>query len=125
LVLDDEKPSDNKASEAFKHKRSGYRLFKAGYPRQFVVKSNVKKGDERIYFLVRCNVFAEMWKKQYVVYVHLDQSSGDVVFAKCCCPAGIGGCCKHVAATLFQLLDYIELGLSEIPDDKTCTQELC
>ena len=38
--------------------------------------------------------------------------------------AGAGGCCKHVAATLYQLLDYIELGLSDIPDDKTCTQEL-
>jgi hypothetical protein len=25
---------------------------------------------------------------------------------------------------LYQLLDYIELGLSDIPDDKTCTQEL-
>ena len=29
-----------------------------------------------------------------------------------------------MAATLYQLLDYIELGLSDIPDDKTCTQEL-
>ena len=63
-------------------------------------------------------------KKQYIVYVHLDQSSGDVVFSKCCCPAGVGGRCKHVAATLFQLLDYVELGLSDIPDDKTCTQEI-
>ncbi len=68
-----------------------------------------------------CHVFAEMGKKQYIAYVHLDQSSGDVVYAKCCCPAGAGGCCKHVAATLFQLLDYVELGLSDIPDDKTCT----
>ena len=84
----------------------------------------MKKGDKAIYFLVRCHVFAEMRKKQYIVYVYLDQSSGDVVFSKCCCPAGVGGCCKHVAATLFQLLDYVELGLSDITDDKTCTQEI-
>ena len=36
----------------------------------------------------------------------------------------LGGRCKHVAANLLQLLDYIELGLSDIPDDKSCTQEL-
>ena len=62
-----------------------------------------------------------MRKKQHVVYVRLDQSSGDVVYLKCGCPASVGCCCKHVAATLFQLLDYIELGLSDIPDHKTCT----
>ena len=89
-----------------------------------MVKPNVKKGDKGICFLARCHVFAEMRKKQYIVYVHLDQSSGDVVYAKCCCPAGVGSRCKHVAATLFQLLDYVELGLSDIPDDKTCTQEI-
>ena len=32
--------------------------------------------------------------------------------------------CKHVAATFFQLLDFIELGLSDIPDEKTCTEEI-
>ncbi|CAB4024301.1 ATP-dependent DNA helicase PIF1 [Paramuricea clavata] len=65
-----------------------------------------------------------MKKNQYLVYVHLHQHSGDIAYAKCYCPAGAGGCCKHVAATLYQLLDYIELGLSDIPDDKSCTQEL-
>ena len=32
--------------------------------------------------------------------------------------------CKHVAAVLFQILDYIELELKEVPDDLTCTQVL-
>ena len=104
-------------------RKVGYKLFKAGYSRQFMVKPNVKK-DEAVHFLVRCYVNAEMKKKQYLVYVHLHQHSGDVTYAKCYCPAGAGGCCKHVAATLYQLLDYIELGLSDIPDDTTCTQEL-
>ena len=123
LVLDAKKTSDGKPAEAFKHKKSGYKLFKAGYPRQFMVKPNVQKG-EAMHFLVRCYVNAEMKKKQYLVYVHLHQHTGDVAYAICYCPAGAGGCCKHVAATLYQLLDYIELGLSDIPDDKTCTQEL-
>ena len=35
-----------------------------------------------------------------------------------------GGCCKHVAAGLFQVLDFIELELTEVPDDLTCTQLL-
>ena len=124
LVLEAKKTPDGKPAEALKHKKSGYKLFKAGYPRQIMVKPNVKKGNEAVHFLVRCHVNAEMKKKQYLVYVHLHQHSGDIAYAKCYCPAGAGGCCKHVAATLYQLLDYIELGLSDIPDDKTCTQEL-
>lgn len=106
LVHDAKKNADSKPAEAFKHKSSGYRLLTAGYSRQFVVKPNVKKGDKAIYFLVRCHVFAEMRKKQYIVYVHLDQSNGDVAFAKCSCPGG-----TTCSSYFFQLLDYIELGL--------------
>ena len=123
LVLQANKTPDGKPAEAFKHKKSGYKLFKAGYVRQLSVKANVRKGDE-VHFLVRCYVNAEMKKKQYLAYVHLNQHSGKVSYARCGCPAGVGGCCKHVAATLFQILDYVELDLAEVPDDKTCTQEL-
>ena len=84
----------------------------------------MKKGGEAVYFVVWCNVNAEMKKKQYNVYVHLIQTTGNVDYAKCQCPAGAGGRCKHVAATLFQLLHFIELGLSDIPDEKTCTEEI-
>jgi hypothetical protein len=67
--------------EAFKHKKSGYKLFKAGYPRQIMVKPNVKKEMKQfIYFLVRCHVNAEIKKKQYLVYVHLDQHTGDIAY---------------------------------------------
>ena len=34
---------------------------------------------------------------------------------------GAGGCCRHVAALLCNILDYVEHGLSIIPEDKTCT----
>ena len=37
---------------------------------------------------------------------------------------GSSGRCKHVAAILFQLLDFCELELSQVPDEKTCTEEL-
>ena len=37
---------------------------------------------------------------------------------------GASGCSKHVAAILFQLLDFCELELSQVPDEKTCTEEL-
>ena len=124
LVVDDRKTPDGKPAEAFEHKKKGYKLFKAGYPRQFRVKPNVKKGGEAVYFLVQCNVNAEMKKKQYTVYVHLIHATGNVDYAKCQCPAGAGGRCKHIAITLFQLLDFIELGLSDIPDEKTCTEEI-
>ena len=101
------KTADSRPADALKHKSSEYRLFKAaGYSRQLVIKPNMKNEDKGIYFLVRCHVLAEMRKKQYIVCVHLDQSTGDVAFAKCFCPAGVGGHCKHVAATFFQLLDY-------------------
>ena len=81
------------------------------------------KGKEN-FFLVKCNVHASMKKTQCVVYVHLHQDTGKVSHASCSCPAGQGGCCKHVAALLFQLLDYIQLELTEVPDDLTCTQLL-
>ena len=32
-----------------------------------------------------------------------------------------GGCCKHVAV-LFQVIEYSQLELTEVPDDLTCTQ---
>ena len=51
-------------------------------------------------------------------YVNFNQDSGKVIEARCSC------CCKHVAAALFQMLDFIELELTEVPDDLTCTQRL-
>jgi len=38
------------------------------------------------------------------------------------CKAGQCGCCKHVAALLFTLLDYTNMELKSIPATLTCTQ---
>ena len=55
--------------------------------------------------------------------VALSKSTGYVIGTRCKCKAGAGGCCKHVAALLFNILDYVELGLYAIPEDKTCTDK--
>ena len=65
-----------------------------------------------------------MKNQVYTVYVHLLQDEGKVLKANCSCNAGAGGCCKHIAATLFQIHDFVELGLSTVPDDKSCTDVL-
>ena len=52
LVVDDQKTPDGKPAEAFEHKKKGYKLFKAGYLRQFRVKPNVKKGGEAVYYIL-------------------------------------------------------------------------
>ena len=56
--------------------------------------------------------------------MHFEQDTGEVIVARCTCVAGNGVCCKHVAAALFQMQDFIELELTEVPDDLTCTQIL-
>ena len=100
-----------------------YRLFKDRYVNNVEVKANVKMGcDDK--FLVKANVHVAMKQKSYVVYVHLNQATGEVIHGHCLCKAGKGGRCKHVAALLFQVIDYIQLELSEVPDDLTCTQIL-
>ena len=58
----------------------------------------------------------------YIVYVHFDQNHGYIAEAICKCKAGQGGVYKHVAALLYTMLDYLHLGLQEIPPDMTCTE---
>lgn len=61
---------------------------------------------ERLCFIVKCFVAASMKKDKYTVYVHLCQNTGDIFYAKCSCKAGSGGCCKHVAAVLYHLVEF-------------------
>lgn len=89
----------------------------------YVTKPDMVSGVKRL-FLVKANVSASMKQQNYLVYCHLDQLSGKVAFSKCNCKSVQGGCCKHVAALLYLLLDYKNLELKEVPDDVTCTQVL-
>ncbi|XP_020912942.1 uncharacterized protein LOC110250672 [Exaiptasia diaphana] len=88
-----------------------------------MVKPDVKMGENTL-FLVKCSVNASMKKDGYNVYVHLNSFSGKVVHSNCKCPGGEEGVCKHAAALLFQLLDYKQLELSEVPVKVTCTEKL-
>ena len=106
--------------KAFRNKKQGYHLWKEGYVRNIFMKPNVTA--KRKLFLAKSKVHASMKNNQYTVYVHLDQINGEVMEAKCNCKAGQGGCCKHVAALLYTLLDFANLDLKQIPADMTCTQ---
>eukprot|EP00795_Rhopilema_esculentum_P010033 gene10033-18667_t len=68
--------------------------------------------------MVKARVHASM-EHFYVVYTHLNQKTGDVMYAKCSCKAGQEGCCKHVAALLFTLVDFANLDTKVIPNDLT------
>ena len=109
---------------AHKHKKEGYQLFKDKYVKQVVVRANVKKENNQLHYLVKGCVDASMKKLVYTVYVHLNQDTGEIAYASCKSKAGKGGCCKHVVALMFQIIEYVQLQLEEIPDDLTCTQLL-
>ena len=74
----------------------------------FINKINIAKNKEFTFFNV-C-VKACMKKVLYKVILKLLNLSGDVCFAACSCPAGIGlrgfGNCNHVGGVLFALKDF-------------------
>ena len=57
----------------------------------------------------------------YSTVVALSKISGNVLGAQCNCKAGAGGCCKHVAVLLYNILNYVQLVVAIIPEDQTCT----
>ena len=57
-------------------------------------------------------------------YVHLSDENGNVLYANSSCIAGKGGQCKHVVALLFQIIEYKQLDITDVPDQPTCTQLL-
>ena len=72
--------------------------------------------------LAKARVSASMKNIQYDDYVHLCQQTREVQDAKCSCVTGRGGYCKHVAALLYSLMDFVNLGLQNVPKELTCTQ---
>ena len=63
--------------------------------------------------------------KEYTVHICLTESmkEAEVRAAFCVCVAGLGGCCNHVAATIYALEDFVRKGLRE-EAAKTCTSKL-
>ena len=66
-------------------------------------------------------VISTMKKDIYTVVIHLCQSRGTILHGKCSCKAGASGCCKHVEATLYLIMEYKQLNLKSVPADKACT----
>ena len=121
-LVDETISVDNYGKGANKHKINGYKLFKDNYVKDVKVKSNINAAE--VIFIIKSFVTASMKRIKYIVYVHLSQETGKILYGKCTCKAGAGGCCKHVAAVLYQLCEYKELDLKIVPDDKTCTEIL-
>ena len=114
---------ENSGACSQKHKKLGYQMFKDKYVRKVEVKANVVKGNMSCFLAKGC-VNAAMKSNTYTVYVHLNQANGDVIYSNCTCAAGKGGQCKHIVALLFQIIEYKQLDMTEIPDHLTCTQLL-
>ena len=98
-------------------------MFKDKYVGQVEVRANIMK-DNISCFLIKASVNAAMKNITYKVYVHLNEANGDVVYSNCTCKAGKGGQCKHIIALLFQIIEYKQLDMTEIPDHPTCTELL-
>ena len=107
-------PQKSVAPKAYRYRKQGYKLWKEGYVRNIFVKPDVLA--QTLMFLVKSRVHASMKNIFYNVYIHMDQVNGDVMFSKCNCKAGQGGCCKHVAALLYTSLDFANSEMSMIPD---------
>ena len=65
------------------------------------------------------HLFSHIFRPEFVKY---NQETGDVIHGHCSCKAGKGGRCKHVAVMLYQIIDYVQLELLEVPLSLTCTQ---
>ena len=109
------------STDTKKDEKLCYRLFKEGHVSNVQAKPNIPNSASGKSFILRATVHASMKKLSYVVYVHLNQVNGDVVHGR---KAGKGGQCKHFAAMLYQIIDYVQLEVSEVPDVLTCTQVL-
>ena len=88
----------------------GYRFFKDGHVQSIEYHS---LPDSPGLCYIRAQILPSMVKtKKYPVRMCLT-ANGDVHTAYCVCPAGLAGCCNHIAALLYALEDFVRLGLRE------------
>ena len=95
-------------ADAMKHKEKGYRLFPddhvsmVGFTPDFATDSHC----------LFCGIVKPSFKTtgRYSTVVALSKISGYVLGAQFNCKAEAGGCCKHVAALPYNILNYVELG---------------
>ena len=105
---------------SFRGLGKGYRFFKDGHVQTIQYHS---LPDSLGFCYVRAQVLPSMVKsRKYSVRICLT-ASGNVHTAYCVCPAGLAGCCNHVAALLYALEEFVRLGLRE-ESKLPCTSRL-
>ncbi|KAK3703601.1 hypothetical protein QZH41_019155 [Actinostola sp. cb2023] len=77
--------------------------------------------------LVRCLSLASFEKQgtEYKTFVAISKETRKILYGHCHCVAGLGEACTHVAGLLFAIEEFVSEGLTELPDDLTCTEKLC
>lgn len=77
--------------------------------------------------LVRCLSLASFEKQgtEYKTFVAISKETKTILYGHCHCVAGLGEACTHVAGLLFAIEEFVSEGLTELPDDLTCTEKLC
>ena len=113
--------TDTYRAGAMKHKEQGYRLFRDDHVKQVRFHPGSLSDNHCIF---QTEVKPSMkTTRSYSTVVALSKLTGYVIGSCCKCKAGAGGCCKHVVALLYNILDYVELGLAAIPEGKTCNDK--
>lgn len=87
--------------------------------KRITVKDNIICKKET--FLVKHLVLAAMKNEICRFYVHLRQFVSAIIYMKGTCRTKSGGCCKHVHASLYQLIENRQNDFKLVLDDRTCT----
>ena len=104
---------------AFKSKRDGHSLYKAGHVQK--IKFN-HTTDEHFRF-VESRVKASMTRnKQYRTRLSLSKQTAQVKLGACNCKTGANGRCTHIGALPYKIRDLTESEVDEITPDLTCTE---
>ena len=74
-------------------------------------------------FTIKAKCCASMKKIKRVVVVTLTRKTSTVEKAKCSCPAGASNYCNHIIALLFEIEVYSLKGLTEVPQEVSCTSQ--
>ena len=75
--------------------------------------------SERIFY-VKEKCKASMKRKIRSMEVGINKINGDIIFAKCSCPAGDSGYFNHIMALLFDIADNSLHQLISVPEEKAC-----
>ncbi|CAH1789676.1 unnamed protein product, partial [Owenia fusiformis] len=90
----------------------------------FISACSVNVEDEAFVFFSGLTNAAMKKKVSYNFQIRLSRTTGVILNSNCECPAGKGphGTCKHVAAVLYMLVDFVATGKASVT--LSCTEKL-